>query len=480
MSNGRQSEPIVRYAGRMDEAPRKSSLIYGLAALCIVCAAILVGLRTMTGEQFMMVLSLVFGAVGLAHMPSPASTSRIPAAGLALLALAGCSAKLEWFPPGQVVVAARPLLESAPPSLQATSITPITNLSSPSSGLRFSGDAYDVSCTVSGSVTLYPVVHDGTAWEGPYQGYGCALADTISTKGTCTLPARAGVGLIWNAFKTGAGTVSSCTAEGRSGTVPPTARSSGGGGGSGTVTSVGLSAPSEFSVGGSPVTTSGTLALSWANPVTIAHGGTNSTTALSNNRVMVSAAGAIVELSAGTAGQVLTSGGAGVAPSWAAAGSDLSYFFSPVDYAVTQLSGNVTGGNWTGGCTFRPTRTGTIARIRFAWPTTAAATVKVSLWNQAGSRVATTNVSVNATGIYEGTVSVSVGSGDIYQIYTAGFYIIGGVDYVTYPFASYPLTSNPYVASPSIVMIANNLFSMGDVQPTGIFSEWAAIEPIME
>lgn len=329
----------------MDDAPRKSSLIYALAALCIVCAAILVGMRTMTGEQFMMVLSLVFGAVGLAHMPSPASSSRMPAAGLALLALTGCSAKLEWFPPAHVVVAARPLLESAPPSLQATSITPITNISGPSSGLRFSGDAYDVSCTVSGSVTLYPVVHDGTAWEGPYQGYGCALADTVSTKGTCTLPARAGTGLIWNAFKTGAGTVSACTAEGRSGTVPPTARSSGGGGGSGTVTSVGLSAPSEFSVGGSPVTTSGMLALSWANPVTIAHGGTNSTTALNNNRVMVSAAGAIVELTAGTAGQVLTSGGAGVAPFWGsipekldlqllflAGGSIFSWWVYPVIY----------------------------------------------------------------------------------------------------------------------------------------------------
>lgn len=41
----------------------------------------------------------------------------------------------------------------------------------------------------------------------------------------------------------------------------------GGGGGSGTVTSVGLSAPSILSVSGSPVTTSGTLALSLATQV---------------------------------------------------------------------------------------------------------------------------------------------------------------------------------------------------------------------
>lgn len=39
----------------------------------------------------------------------------------------------------------------------------------------------------------------------------------------------------------------------------------GGGGGGGTVTSVGLSAPAELTVSGSPVTTSGTLGLSWAS-----------------------------------------------------------------------------------------------------------------------------------------------------------------------------------------------------------------------
>ena len=42
-------------------------------------------------------------------------------------------------------------------------------------------------------------------------------------------------------------------------------RLSGGGGGSGTVTSVGLSLPSELSVSGSPVTTTGTLSATWAS-----------------------------------------------------------------------------------------------------------------------------------------------------------------------------------------------------------------------
>ncbi|HLI30104.1 MAG TPA: hypothetical protein VKV79_03260, partial [Terriglobia bacterium] len=51
------------------------------------------------------------------------------------------------------------------------------------------------------------------------------------------------------------------------------------GSGGGTVTSVGLSMPSEFSVTGSPVTTSGTLSVLWAQPLSIADGGTGQSNA---------------------------------------------------------------------------------------------------------------------------------------------------------------------------------------------------------
>jgi len=55
---------------------------------------------------------------------------------------------------------------------------------------------------------------------------------------------------------------------------------SGGGGGSGTVTSVGFTAPSIFTVSGSPVTTSGTLALTYSgDALPLANGGTGATTA---------------------------------------------------------------------------------------------------------------------------------------------------------------------------------------------------------
>ena len=55
---------------------------------------------------------------------------------------------------------------------------------------------------------------------------------------------------------------------------------SGGGGGTGTVTSVALTAPSIFNVGGSPVTTSGTLALTYSGTaLPLLNGGTGATTA---------------------------------------------------------------------------------------------------------------------------------------------------------------------------------------------------------
>lgn len=194
---------------------------------------------------------VILGFLGFAVLQHRAAAVLVPA-------LAPVTIQLGSYPQ-----AAAPA--TAAPGPLATSITPITSLSAPASGMVYSGDSYQVSCNISGTVVLYPVVHNGTAWEPPYQGYGCTLSNDTDGQGQCIFPARSGGGLTWNVFRTGSGSVSSCLASGRAGPVPasrPQPPSSGPG--SGTVTSVGLSLPAEFNVTGSPVTTSGTLTGAWA------------------------------------------------------------------------------------------------------------------------------------------------------------------------------------------------------------------------
>jgi hypothetical protein len=87
--------------------------------------------------------------------------------------------------------------------------------------------------------------------------------------------------------------------------------------GSGTVTSVAASVPSFLSIAGSPITSSGTLTFTLSGtalPVT--SGGLGATTFTDGGVLIGNATGAIQATSAGTSGQVLTSNGAGVDPTF--------------------------------------------------------------------------------------------------------------------------------------------------------------------
>ena len=84
----------------------------------------------------------------------------------------------------------------------------------------------------------------------------------------------------------------------------------------GSVTSVGLTAPALFTVSGSPVTSSGTLALSYSGTaLPVANGGTAQTTYTTGDILYASASNTLAKLGVGTTGQVLKVA-AGV-PSWA-------------------------------------------------------------------------------------------------------------------------------------------------------------------
>ncbi len=128
----------------------------------------------------------------------------------------------------------------------------------------------------------------------------------------------------------------------------------GGGGGGGTVTSVGLSAPSFLTVSNSPITTSGTIALSYSGvALPVLYGGTGQTTAAAafnalspltttGDMIYDVSAGTAARLAIGSAGQILTVSG-GV-PTWAAPAT----------------SGTVTSVNVSGGTTGLTTSGGPI------------------------------------------------------------------------------------------------------------------------
>lgn len=87
-------------------------------------------------------------------------------------------------------------------------------------------------------------------------------------------------------------------------------------GAAGSVTSVAMTVPGFLSVSGSPITSSGTLAVTYSGTaLPIANGGTNASATPTAGAVAYGTGTAYAFTSAGSSGQVLTSNGAG-APTW--------------------------------------------------------------------------------------------------------------------------------------------------------------------
>lgn len=83
----------------------------------------------------------------------------------------------------------------------------------------------------------------------------------------------------------------------------------------GTVTSVAATVPSIFSIAGSPITSSGTLAMTYSGTaLPVVNGGTGLTAGTSGGVLYYSAAGTLASSAALTASSLLVGGGAGAAP----------------------------------------------------------------------------------------------------------------------------------------------------------------------
>lgn len=284
-----------------------------LCGLIIVAATVLVALGKMPAERFFEAVAIVGVWLGNLYRRAPEGPTPSPFIGpssaaapifLALVVLAGaCDSRgfVLGSPAPPVVLVqpsggngqTRPTLD-VPPEMLITSITPITSLSDAVSGFVYSGDSWEVTCTIAGgSATLYPVwSQSGGAWY-PYQDYSYTLNSSVGARGALILPAKQGSSLTWNLYKaSGAGTVSSCQANGRSGSIPPGPTSASGGAG-GTVTSI--SQGTGMALTPNPIVTTGTVALATTGV------GAGSYTLLS---ATVDAYGRLTAAANGTAGTV--------------------------------------------------------------------------------------------------------------------------------------------------------------------------------
>lgn len=106
------------------------------------------------------------------------------------------------------------------------------------------------------------------------------------------------------------------------------------------VSSVGLAAPSLFTVTGSPVTGVGTLTFSYSGTaLPVAYGGTGGSATPTTGGVAYGTGTAYAFLTPGAAGTILTSGGSGVPPSWAPGGT-----ISSVSGTPSQITASTAGG----------------------------------------------------------------------------------------------------------------------------------------
>lgn len=172
----------------------------------------------------------------------------------------------------------------------ATTSIPLANLDADFSTVATSlndASTYSNYALDSGTTDAYVVSLSGVSTT--YQaGLAIQFKATTANTGPCTLNVNGqgaksivypdGSALAANGIVIGA--IVSCMYDGTNFQILSIKNASGGGGGTGSVTSVAMSVPAFLSVAGSPITTSGTLAVTYSGtPLPIANGGTGATTA---------------------------------------------------------------------------------------------------------------------------------------------------------------------------------------------------------
>jgi hypothetical protein len=184
-----------------------------------------------------------------------------------------------------------------------------------------------------------------TATTTPAITVSTSITGLLKGNGTAISAASAGTDYQAPITLTTTGTSGAATLVGATLNIP---QYSGGGGGTGTVTSVAASVPAFLSITGSPITTSGTLAISYSGTaLPIANGGTALTTTPTNGQLLIGN-GTGYTLAALTAGSNITiTNGAGSISIAGNAGTVTSVSALTLGTSGTDLSSTVATGTST-------------------------------------------------------------------------------------------------------------------------------------
>lgn len=141
-------------------------------------------------------------------------------------------------------------------------------------------------------------------------------------------------------------------------------------------------------------------------------------------------------------------------------------------------------GSVSGAIRFYPTVTAKIVGVRFYWASAGSAkTIKVSLWDDSSSRLATTTVAVNASGVYEVnfTTPYALTAGTMYRL---AFWENGGTKYTKATLSTFNTASptRPAVCGGGAwVLYTVTAYGSGDVFPgSTATTEAYPIEPLLD
>jgi hypothetical protein len=171
--------------------------------------------------------------------------------------------------------------------------------------------------------------------------------------------------------------------------------------------------------------------------------------------------------------------------SWTALGGGSTVrnlWWSPVDIAGNVAPSFSSAGSFAVGQGFMPQVAMTQTGVRFYYPDTTSRTIKVSLWDNTGTRVATSTATYNTAGVKTVTwgTPVAVMSSQAYKYWNVSMWDTSGTGFIqTTGVAASEEPTFPAQNGPSISWRAISSYGTGDVSPSATFnSTGGAIYPI--